>query len=214
MVAAAKRKGLDGLALTDHNTCDGCRDLMDLGLLRSDGLPVDGFLVIPGEEITTADGHLLCLGVMPPALKGRPAPEVSQIVHALGGFVIPPHPYDLFRSGIRESVLNRMEMDAVEVFNAATTLRRFNEAARAYARTRGLPGTAGSDAHDQSAVGTAYTLVAASEFSLQGVLAQIRQGTHLQEQYLSMRANLRKTWGNWKRLQTRRMHAQPGGRIG
>ena len=54
MIAAARAKGLHGLALTDHNTSDGCRHLIDCGLAREDGQPVDGFLVIPGNEFSTA----------------------------------------------------------------------------------------------------------------------------------------------------------------
>src|SRR5690349_8814021 len=62
LIAAARKKGLHGFALTDHNTSDGCRYLLDKGLVREDGKPVDNFLVIPGVEVTTAEGHLLCLG--------------------------------------------------------------------------------------------------------------------------------------------------------
>ena len=85
LIASARRKGLHGFALTDHDTSDGCRYLIDQGLLREDGQPVDDFLVIPGVEVSTAEGHLLCLGVFLPYLKGAPAREVCQIVHELGG---------------------------------------------------------------------------------------------------------------------------------
>jgi hypothetical protein len=50
---------------------------------------VDGFLVIPGVEVTTAEGHLLCLGVILPYMKGAPALEVCQATHELGGLAIP-----------------------------------------------------------------------------------------------------------------------------
>ena len=60
---------------------------------------------------------------------------------------IPPHPYDLFRAGIRFPVLETLPIDAIEVFNAATTLRRYNRKAFKYAQERGLPMTAASDAH-------------------------------------------------------------------
>src|ERR1700743_509686 len=73
LIATARKKGLHGFALTDHNTSDGCRYLLDKGLVREDGLPVDDFLVIPGVEVTTAEGHLLCLGVILPYLKVKSA---------------------------------------------------------------------------------------------------------------------------------------------
>ena len=84
LIATARRKGLHGFALTDHNTSDGCRYLLDKGLVREDGQPVDDFLIIPGVEVTTAEGHLLCLGVILPYLKGTPAAEVCKIVHSMG----------------------------------------------------------------------------------------------------------------------------------
>src|SRR4051812_13788360 len=143
LIAAAKAKGLHGFALTDHNTCDGCRYLLDKGLVREDGLAVDDFLIIPGVEVTTAEGHLLCLGAILPYMKGVPASDVCQAVHKLGGIAIPPHPYDLFRAGIREAVLDTLPIDALEVFNAATTLKRYNRMAFEYASARALPMTAG-----------------------------------------------------------------------
>ena len=71
MVAAAKRRGLSGIAITDHNTCDALDYLTSVGLIRHDGLAVDGFLIIPGVEVSTADGHLLCLGVTLPNISAR-----------------------------------------------------------------------------------------------------------------------------------------------
>ncbi|HEV7406370.1 MAG TPA: PHP domain-containing protein [Chthoniobacteraceae bacterium] len=209
LIATARRKGLDGFALTDHNTSDGCRYLLDKGLMREDGQAVDGFLIVPGVEVTTAEGHLLCLGLVLPYLKGTPAAEVCRMVHALDGLAIPPHPYDLFRAGIRESVLDTLEIDALEVFNAATTLKRYNQKAFEYAQRRKLPMTAGSDAHHEAAIGTAYTILDAPELSLRAILAQIKRGAELNQQYLSKRHAFRKTWSNWLRLRPRRRHSPP-----
>ena len=58
-IASAKAKGLHGFVLTDHNTNDGVTYLLEKGLMREDGMPVDDFLIIPGVEVTTAEGHLL-----------------------------------------------------------------------------------------------------------------------------------------------------------
>lgn len=212
LIAAARKKGLHGFALTDHNTSDGCRYLLDKGLVREDGLPVDDFLVIPGVEVTTAEGHLLCLGVILPYLKGTPALEVCRMVHAMGGIAIPPHPYDLFRAGIRESVLDTLEMDALEVFNAATTLKRYNRQAFDYAQKKGLPMTAGSDAHHEAAIGTAFTILPTDDFSVKGLLAQIPKGTELNQSYMSRRDKLRKTWNNWLRLRRKRVHRAADGK--
>ncbi len=203
IVARAREVGLNGFAMTDHNTCDAVDYLVAKGLMRMDGEPVDGFLIIPGVEVTTSEGHLLCLGAKLPNLKGHPASEVVAAIHAAGGIAIPPHPYDLFRAGIRESVLDSLDIDALEVFNAATTLRRYNQRALEYARGRGLPMTAASDAHHAAAVGTARTIVEAESQNVSGVIRAIREGrTKMKETYLSAGANFRKTFANlfrWRR---------------
>ena len=209
MVAAARGKGLHGFAITDHNTCEAVTYFLEKGFMREDGSAVDNFLIIPGVEVTTAEGHLLCIGATLPYLKGRPAREVCDLIHERGGLAIPPHPYDLFRAGIRFSTLEKLPVDAIEVFNAATTLRRYNSYAFKYAQLRGLPMTAASDAHHEAAIGTAYTILNTDELSVRSVLSQIVKGTELNQKYLTPRDSVRKTWNNWLRLRRRKTHQNP-----
>lgn len=55
IVGMAMLKGLDVIALTDHNSCKNCPAVMKLGEQY-------GILVIPGMELTTAEEvHALCL---------------------------------------------------------------------------------------------------------------------------------------------------------
>lgn len=204
LIAAARAAGLNAFAVTDHNTCDAVDYMIEHGLMRADGKPVGDFLVIPGIEVTTADGHLLCLGCrLPSSLKGKPALEVCRMAHDAGGICVAPHPYDLFRAGIRESVLDTLPLDGLEVFNAATTMKRHNRKAYHYAERRGLPMTAGSDAHHAAAVGVACTIVETDNFSVRGVLQALREGSELEQQYLSTRQTIRKTWNNWFRLRSK-----------
>ena len=207
LIAAARAKGLQSIAITDHNTCDAVTYLLEKGLMRLDGTAVDNFLIVPGLEVTTADGHLLCIGTTlphPKKLKGKPAREICDLIHEHGGLAIPPHPYDLFRAGIRFATLETLPIDAIEVFNAATTLRRYNRYAFKYAQLRGLPMTAASDAHHAAAVGTAYTILNTDDFSVKGILAQIVKGNELNQRYLTPRDSMRKTWNNWLRLRRRK----------
>jgi len=172
--------------------------------MRPDGLPVDNFLIVPGVEVTTAEGHLLCIGAVLPNLKGRPAFEVCNLIHEAGGVAIPPHPYDVFRAGIRENVLKTLQIDGIEVFNAATTLKRYNRMAYDYALDHGLAMTASSDAHHHAAIGTAYTVLETNNFSVAGVLAQVVKDNPLSEKYLSIGGTIRKTWNNLMRLRKRK----------
>jgi len=89
MVQAAKERGLHGFAITDHNT-SACVDyFLSAGLMREDGQPVDGFLILPGQEITTSAGHLLALGVRLPDLKGIPPNEAMNLIQSAGGPYLP-----------------------------------------------------------------------------------------------------------------------------
>jgi predicted metal-dependent phosphoesterase TrpH len=201
LIVSAHSAGLNAFAITDHNTCEAVDYMLERGLMRADGRPVDGLLVIPGVEVTTADGHLLCLGCrLPATLKGLPAVDVCRMAHEAGGLCVAPHPYDLFRAGIREAVLDTLPLDGLEVFNAATTLKRHNRKAYDYAQRRGLPMTAGSDAHHAGAVGVACTIIETEDFSVRGVLEATLRGTELEQRYLSTRQTIRKTWNNWFRL--------------
>jgi predicted metal-dependent phosphoesterase TrpH len=204
IIAQARARGLHGFAITDHNTSECVDYLRSTGLMSGDGTPVDGFLIIPGQEITTSEGHLLALGISLPPLKGITPAEAVTLIHEKGGLAIPPHPYDQFRAGIDEEVLDTLPIDAVEVFNAATTFKRFNRHAFAYAQRRGLPMTAASDAHQASVVGTAYTIVETDDFTVNGILEGIRRGASLHQRYLTARETFKKTWGNITRLRRRR----------
>ncbi len=212
MVREARAKGLNGFAITDHNTSACVEYFREHGFLNPEGLPVNGLLIIPGQEITTAEGHLLALGVsLPDNLKGIPALEAVGLIHEAGGLAIPPHPYDRFRAGIRQPVLETLELDALEVFNAATTLKRYNRQAFEYAQTRGLPMTAASDAHDSEALGTAYSILEAETFSVAGVLEAVRKGPALRQRYLTPASALKKTWNNVFRLRRRKASAEKVG---
>lgn len=199
LIAAARRKGLAGIAITDHNSCESADYCLEHGLRNEAGTPVDGFLVVPGVEVSTADGHLLCIGATLPLLIGRPALEVEQEIQARGGVAIPAHPYDRWRAGIREEILARMRTPVLEAFNAAVTSRSFNAQAKAFALAHGRQMTAGSDAHHASAVGTAHTGYELDEFSVAGLVRAIPRGGVLNETYLTRVEGFKKQFGNFFR---------------
>lgn len=200
MIAAAKNRGLSGVAITDHNTCEAVEYLTKKGLIREDGQAVDGFLIIPGVEVSTADGHLLCLGTTLPYMKGVPALEVVQAIHERGGIAIAPHPFDKFRAGIRKEVLDQLPLDALETFNAAVSAKSFNEQAAQYAAARGLAATSASDAHHASAAGLCSTAYDLPELSLPALLAAIPKGGERTENYLTFAEAMKKNLGNWFRI--------------
>ena len=200
MIAAAKERGLSGIAITDHDTSDGVEYLRRKGFIREDGEAVNDFLIVPGVEVSTKDGHLLSLGTTLPYMKRRPAYEVVSAIHERGGLAVAPHPFDKFRAGIREEVLNDLNLNAIETFNAAVSLKAFNKDASIYAKRRGLAGTAASDAHYASVVGLSSTIYDLPTLSLPALLQAIPSGGTLTESYLTFQQGLEKSLGNWFRL--------------
>lgn len=197
LVAAARKRGLSGIAITDHDSCDVH------AYLRRFRVP-DGFLILPGVEVSTAEGHLLCIGATLPRMKGVPAREVLEEIKKAGGVAIPAHPFDQWRAGIRAAVLDTLDIEVLEVFNAAVTCRGYNDKALEYARKRGLGMTASSDAHHDSAVGVASTGFELDTLSVPAVLEALRRGGRPEGTCLTFREGLKKHFGNWFRFANRR----------
>ncbi|MGG1657837.1 CehA/McbA family metallohydrolase [Brevibacillus sp. NRS-1366] len=92
MAKEARRRGLAGLALTDHNTISGLAE-------RRDVEEVTGIVIIQGMEWTTFYGHMLTLGLQGYADWRDLGPDDIhkgiQRVHSQGGLVGIAHPYAL-----------------------------------------------------------------------------------------------------------------------
>jgi predicted metal-dependent phosphoesterase TrpH len=142
--------GLDAVVITDH-------DVVHESVRAAELAPMYGLVGIPGVEVSTADGHLLCLGVreMPP--RRAPMKETVEWVRDRGGVAIVPHPFQRSRHGVRKKRLRGVDPDAIEVYNSWLFTGWKNRRARRFATGRGYPGVAGSDAHKVGYVGRAYT---------------------------------------------------------
>jgi predicted metal-dependent phosphoesterase TrpH len=152
LVSTARRKGIDRLIVTDHNTIAGARAAQDL----------DPELVIVGEEIMTSRGELLAAFVteeVPPHLSPT---EAIQRLKAQGAFISVSHPFDMWRSGHwKEGDLLEILpfVDAIEVYNSRCMLLTFNRQARQFAEKHNIAGTVGSDAHALFEVGQSLLLL-------------------------------------------------------
>jgi predicted metal-dependent phosphoesterase TrpH len=143
------RRGVDMVAITDHNTIAGA--------LAFHARAPDRFLV--GEEIKTAQGELIALFLEEEVPPGLPVEETIQRIRSQGGVVGASHPLDRLRSealGKEALAAYRNQLDFLEVLNARTIFSADNRLAQATADRWGLPGSAGSDAHAPFEVGRAY----------------------------------------------------------
>jgi hypothetical protein len=154
-------------AVTDHDSVRGCKATVELASAYPD------ILIIPGVEISTQHGDLLVLGTdeLPP----KPwSPEaVVDYAKSIGAVAVVAHPFRLMYS--MGDLARNYKFDAVEVLNGNCSAAENNEA-KAFAQSMGLPGTAGSDAHQVSELFRVNTRIDAS-LSVEGVLKAIKRGS-------------------------------------
>ena len=146
--AHALARGLTGLAVTDHDAVEGALRLKSR---------VRTLHVIVGEEVTTLDGDVIGLFLRERVPPGMPALETMQAIHAQGGLVYLPHPFDkprARRTGGASLVSVLQEVDIIETFNGKVGRDRYNLLAFDFARKHEKIGGGGSDAHHLRAIGT------------------------------------------------------------
>lgn len=169
MIESARRKGLDGIAVTDHDIPFPPGDAAELSTTT-------GTLIIPGMEVSTDSGHLLVLSPRSGYSRGVPLGATVERALSEGSAVIIPHPTDVQHSvgeaAVRSLAPKRLPIETIN----SSTLARFNRSAAELALELGLPCVGGSDAHIAKTVGDAYTVVEASERTVEKVLEGIRGG--------------------------------------
>jgi predicted metal-dependent phosphoesterase TrpH len=148
LVFYAKNSGLDGVAVTDHDRLDGALKISE----KTD------FLIIPGMEITSKDGHVIGLNVQEPVPPGLSADETVDRIHEAGGIAVACHPAVPFKGSLRRHVTPNF--DAVEVINSSAlpfhySVRQGEKIAARLGKAR----VAGTDAHYGPEIGWAYTIV-------------------------------------------------------
>lgn len=152
LLAACRRKKIDRLVVTDHNTIAGALHAQDIDPTR----------VIVGEEIMTQSGELLAIFVKEEIPPGLAPEEAIDRLRAQDAFIGISHPFDRTRKGHWElSALEQIipEVDAVEVFNARCMWPDFNSQARDFARKHSRLEIVGSDAHTAYELGKATLLL-------------------------------------------------------
>lgn len=146
LVEACRRKGIDRVVVTDHNTVAGARAAQALDPER----------VIVGEEIFTTRGEILAAFVTEEISAGLTPQETIRRLKEQGAFISVSHPFDEFREGgwAEEDLLEILpHVDAIEVYNSRCVFPRFNRAAKRFAEEHDIAGTVGSDAHAAFEVG-------------------------------------------------------------
>jgi predicted metal-dependent phosphoesterase TrpH len=160
---AVDHTGLDVIAITDHDTVRGVHEALDLA-------PYYGIDVIPGCEISTADGHLLALFIDRPIQAGLSLSETVLRVGDLGGLCIAAHPmargvnslrFETIREALKDERVAR-SLVGVEAFNAGLIYTRGNPEVVIRSRQLPLAQCGNSDAHLLEMIGHGMTQFAGS----------------------------------------------------
>ena len=156
----AEKIGLNVIAITDHDEITGSLKVLEL----AHNYKVD---VIPGIEVTTADGDLLALNVTETIPRGLSLTETVLKAGELGGFCIAPHPmagglgmkslsaYTILKA-LRDPDVART-LIAIETYNATALDKMSSHYARILADRLDMTQTASSDAHIIEAIGLGAT---------------------------------------------------------
>ena len=167
------KRGLTGLAVTDHDTIQGALRLRDMART---------IRVIVGEEVTTRDGDVVGLFLKETVKPKMSAVDTMQAIHAQGGIVYVPHPFDKKRARanggapLAEIIAH---IDILEVFNGKVGSDHYNDLAAQFAARHHAIGGGGSDAHDLQAIGSVYNeLDLPADFTPQQFLAGMG-GAHI-----------------------------------
>lgn len=174
---------LDVIAITDHDVIDGALEAMELA-------PHYGVEVVPGVEVTTADGHLLALYVTSPIPTGRPLIESIEAVAAQGGLCVAAHPGGWWEWCLQEPDLQNAlaqpgianTLVGLEEYNASLPFLSTNRRASGMNKRLKLSQVYNSDAHLLSMIGNSAThFPGKSAFDLrQSLLARTTRGYRAQ----------------------------------
>jgi predicted metal-dependent phosphoesterase TrpH len=162
VVTYCRKRGLDGVAITDHNTFKGVLKLKTRDII-----------VVPGIEISTLNGHLLGLNVNRPIPAKLNIEETINRIHEAGGIAVAPHPFAFYKKPPSRHVTS---YDAIEVMNASSMpFQLFTSLSKRFAARLGLPETGGSDSHHGPEIGAAYTVVEADS-EVDEIVEAIKRG--------------------------------------
>ncbi|MCS7128438.1 MAG: PHP domain-containing protein [Sulfolobales archaeon] len=169
VVHAAIDKGLNVIAVTDHDTFMGAvkaRDYVKRSRLE--------LLVLLGNEVRTELGDVL-LYCLEEVSTSKNLLNLIEISRDNGCLIVPAHPFDILKLGLGNAIFEYRGWSAIEVWNASAN-KRANRMAIKASKELNLPGIASSDAHIVEYIGIAHSFIELSELSEEEVVESIRKG--------------------------------------
>lgn len=196
IILRAVKLGLDAVAILDHNEVRGVKDAMRCAeYLKDNGVIPETFLIIPGTEINSKNGHIGALFMEEVLPIGLSPEETVHRIHEAGGLAVAVHPYH--SSGIGDKLFDApfdaVELECGAVFGVEAVSRI--KALASDPRIEKLAKLGSSDAHYTGGIGSCYTTLNIKEPTLDAVKQAIAAGetaAHSTNACLKMRK-----WFRW-----------------
>lgn len=154
LLKTAKKRGINGIAVTDHGTIKGALKVKKLNKDKN-------FEVILGEEIKTQYGDVLAYYIKN-HIKTTDFFQMIEEVKKQNGLIIIPHPFRTYLTPGHKFKLPlskvKNKIDGIECFNARVVLSGDNKKANNIANKLNIAKTGGSDSHFKFEIATGYTL--------------------------------------------------------
>ncbi|MGZ7134652.1 MAG: PHP domain-containing protein [Methanobacterium sp.] len=150
IVHVARKRGLSGIAVTDHDTIKGG--------LETKKFETDDFKVTIGSEVLTSKGEIIGL-FLNGEIKSRDYYDVIDEINAQDGIIVVPHPFDLFRKSASLTEEDYKLINSIEIFNSRCVKNEYNLKAKLFARENNYGVTGGSDAHFANEIGNAGVII-------------------------------------------------------
>ena len=177
LIQRAKQAALDAICITEHDW------FWDKDALARLGQEHD-FLVLPGAEINTEEGHILVFGLEEYSFGMHRSEHLRSLVDEAGGVMILAHPYRrqfYDRDDVNDAVERYCKrpafalLDMIEVLNGRATERQ-NEFSRELCRRTALRAVGGSDAHEISDIPSGATLFERRISTVAELVAELKAG--------------------------------------
>ena len=163
----AYKVGLDILFVTNHNTVDGYKQMLEY---KKTHKKFDSIMVYPAEEVTTDnEAHVLVYGITDTINPGLTLHEILDEAKKQDAVSIAPHPFSLLDALREDSVY----CDLFEVFNSSNIDEYSNLRAKKFAKEKSLHVVAGSDSHVKSTIGRSTNLIY-SENNLDSIISAMK----------------------------------------
>ncbi len=181
LIERTKAAGLDGICLTEHDYFWDHDKVRELAQRHQ-------FLVIPGCEINTEEGHLLVFGLRTYSYGMHRARELARLVEAEGGAMVAAHPYrrqmpwkpddpEDYHRALEKAKTNSAYQycQGLEIENGRGSERE-NAFARRLATELRMAGTAGTDSHARKDIARCATYFEGDITSVDDLIRELKSG--------------------------------------